>query len=127
VHFILRGYHRGQAPEPFQEKFSFRRGHDDRNTYLTDHDFFADVDGEVAYPVMILRHERASAVRIAVNSNRGVLLHRRGHLLDGGDSLRVGFAAVELAVERNRGVDQRQVGERLREVSELLACGPDLL
>src|ERR1700745_2821572 len=37
---VLRGYHRGQAPEPSQEKFSFRGGYDDRNTYLTDQDFF---------------------------------------------------------------------------------------
>jgi hypothetical protein len=38
----------------------------------------------------------------------------------------VARAPVQFPVERDRGVDQGQVGERLREVAELLAGGPDL-
>ena len=34
---------------------------------------------------------------------------------------------VELVVEVDRGVDQREVAERLWEVAELLASGSDLL
>ena len=49
---VLRGYDHGQAPEPFQEKIGIRRGHRDRSPYLTEHDSFADVDCEVAYPVI---------------------------------------------------------------------------
>src|ERR1700750_3145802 len=44
------------------------------------------------------------------------------------DSLPPGLgASIELAVEVDRGADQRQVAEGLREVAELLAGAADLL
>jgi hypothetical protein len=39
----------------------------------------------------------------------------------------IAWPAVELVVEVDRRVDERQVAERLREVAELLAGEPDLL
>ena len=48
------------------------------------------------------------------------------HVSDSCDAIRGHRAPVKFPVERDRGVDQGQVSERLREVAELFAGGSDL-
>src|SRR5918993_5756489 len=62
-----------------------------------------------------------------VRRSRPLLLSCGGYLVETERTRHIGSAAVELGVEVDRGADQREVAEGLREVADLFAGRRDLL